>query len=319
MPDRKTVMISSTALDLPEHRQEVMDACMRLGIFFQTMMEHLTATRRPRRSRASPAMADRADIYVGIFAHRYGYVPTGAIQSKISVTEMEYNRAVERRIPRLIFLMDKDHPFEASTMSKWARARTKLETLNKTFSRRNVLSASSNRPTISADWSFRRLVPPPRTRSHHIPLRQRHPRRARGLHRASVHPVADAPAGRPAGGTQSAHRLGGGQDPWGFGNPKGLHLQHRRHRRDGQEYTGFVEVVQRDRAAGDGAAGRPDVVELLRERRDLRELCRPGACVCDRPGPEDVEKNTKPGEQERCWPRSTACRSCWCSTGWSAS
>ena len=40
-------------------------------------------------------MVDEADIYVGIFACRYGYIPAG---SDISVTEMEYNRAVERKL-----------------------------------------------------------------------------------------------------------------------------------------------------------------------------------------------------------------------------
>jgi hypothetical protein len=44
MPDRKCAMISSTARDLPEHRKEVMDACMRLSMFYPEMMEHLSAT-----------------------------------------------------------------------------------------------------------------------------------------------------------------------------------------------------------------------------------------------------------------------------------
>ena len=43
MPDRKTVMISSTARDLPEHRQEALDACLRQGMF-SVMMEHLPAS-----------------------------------------------------------------------------------------------------------------------------------------------------------------------------------------------------------------------------------------------------------------------------------
>ena len=38
----KKVMISSTARDLPEHRKEVLDACMRQGMF-PIMMEHLLA------------------------------------------------------------------------------------------------------------------------------------------------------------------------------------------------------------------------------------------------------------------------------------
>jgi hypothetical protein len=40
--DVKKVMISSTALDLPEHREKVLNACLRQGMF-PIMMEHLPA------------------------------------------------------------------------------------------------------------------------------------------------------------------------------------------------------------------------------------------------------------------------------------
>src|SRR5205085_1079785 len=58
---------------------------------------------------ASVDMVDEAVIYLGVFAHRYGYVPKENNSQEISITEMEYNRAVERKIPRLIFVMDKSH------------------------------------------------------------------------------------------------------------------------------------------------------------------------------------------------------------------
>jgi len=105
MAEQLRVMISSTARDLPEHRQKVMDACMRLGMFYPDMMENLTATDANALG-VSLKMVDRADIYVGVFAFRYGYVPEG---QTVSVTEAEYNRAVERNIPRLVFLMSDDH------------------------------------------------------------------------------------------------------------------------------------------------------------------------------------------------------------------
>ncbi len=110
---RKTVMISSTARDLPEHRQEVLNACLRQGMF-PSMMEHLPASDSEAIA-TSLKMVDEADIYLGIFAHRYGYVPAG---HDISITEMEYNRAVERGIPRLIFLMHDDHPIKAADVEK---------------------------------------------------------------------------------------------------------------------------------------------------------------------------------------------------------
>ena len=49
-PKRKTAMISSTSLDLPEHRKEAMDACSRQGIF-PLAMEHLPVARCGRHSR----------------------------------------------------------------------------------------------------------------------------------------------------------------------------------------------------------------------------------------------------------------------------
>ena len=42
--DVKKVMISSTAIDLPEHRDLVKDACLRQGMF-PVMMEHLNASK----------------------------------------------------------------------------------------------------------------------------------------------------------------------------------------------------------------------------------------------------------------------------------
>lgn len=102
------VMVSSTARDLPEHRKEVLDACLRQGMF-PKMMEHLPASDAEAIS-ASLKLVDGADIYIGVFAHRYGYAPKENNPRRISITEMEYDRAVERKIPRLIFVMDKTHP-----------------------------------------------------------------------------------------------------------------------------------------------------------------------------------------------------------------
>ncbi|MBV6439405.1 MAG: DUF4062 domain-containing protein [Haliscomenobacteraceae bacterium CHB4] len=104
----KKAMISSTVRDLPEHRKHVMDACLRQSML-PKMMEHLPANDLEAIS-ASLKMVDEADIYIGVFAFCYGYVPKDGNPDQISVTEMEYRRAKERGIPRLIFIMDKGHP-----------------------------------------------------------------------------------------------------------------------------------------------------------------------------------------------------------------
>jgi tetratricopeptide (TPR) repeat protein len=102
-------MISSTARDLPEHREQVRLACERAGFAPHDMMEHLTALDTDAAD-ISLRMVERADVYIGIFANRYGYVPTG---HDISITEMEYNLAVELNKPQLIFFSHEDHLFTA--------------------------------------------------------------------------------------------------------------------------------------------------------------------------------------------------------------
>src|SRR5215467_3503412 len=92
-----TVMISSTVMDLPEHRQRLMDACLRQSMF-PRMMEHLPA-RDADAINTAMAMVDEADVYIGVFGFRYGYVPKG---HRVSITEMEYNRVIKRKIPRLL-------------------------------------------------------------------------------------------------------------------------------------------------------------------------------------------------------------------------
>jgi hypothetical protein len=131
------VIISSTARDLPEHREEVMDACLRQGMF-PMMMEHLPASDAEAIS-ASLKLVDEADIYVGVFAHRYGYVPKKNNPQDISITELEYNRAVERQIPRLIFVVDKKQSLAGFTINdidtgeaavKLAQFKSRIETEN---------------------------------------------------------------------------------------------------------------------------------------------------------------------------------------------
>ena len=133
MSDQPKVMISSTARDLPEHRQKVMDACMRLGMFYPSMMEHLTAADADALA-VSLRMVDEADLYIGVFAFRYGHVPEG---QSVSVAEAEYQHAVERGIPRLIFLMSDEHPVKPTDVETGAGAE-KLRELKERLKKQRV-------------------------------------------------------------------------------------------------------------------------------------------------------------------------------------
>jgi tetratricopeptide (TPR) repeat protein len=132
-PGQKTAMISSTARDLPEHRAQVVEACLRQSIF-PIGMEQLPA-RDATGIQVSVEMVDKADIYIGIYAWRYGWVPDFDNPEKISVTEMEFNRAVERKIPILVFLIHKDHPLTIEMVETDKDAQKKLAELKERASK----------------------------------------------------------------------------------------------------------------------------------------------------------------------------------------
>lgn len=97
------VMISSTLKDLREHRRGAKEACIDLELV-PKLMENLSARNKGGLA-ASLELVDCADVYVGIVAHRYGSTVEGDSRS---ITEMEYDRAVEKNLPRFIFIIDKD-------------------------------------------------------------------------------------------------------------------------------------------------------------------------------------------------------------------
>ena len=108
-PGQLTAMISSTALDLPEHRAQAHQACLDAGVF-PIGMEQLPA-RDATGVAASLEMVEQADIYIGIYAFRYGWVPDG---QDISITEMEFDHAVARKAEDklqeiLVFTAHKNH------------------------------------------------------------------------------------------------------------------------------------------------------------------------------------------------------------------
>jgi tetratricopeptide (TPR) repeat protein len=124
MTGARVAMISSTARDLPEHREQVRLACIRAGFDPREMMEQLTAENR-NAVETSLRMVDAADVYLGILAYRYGTVPEGG---NISITEMEFNRAVELGKPWLVFCIHKDHPVVIEDVETGSRA-VKLQAL----------------------------------------------------------------------------------------------------------------------------------------------------------------------------------------------
>jgi hypothetical protein len=102
----RNVIISSTGLDLRDYREAAEEICKRLHLF-PVAMEYFEAMGLGA-TEGSKRKIDEADVYVGIYAHRYGYIEQGHDKS---VTEIEFDYAGERNIERLCFVVDPKWPW----------------------------------------------------------------------------------------------------------------------------------------------------------------------------------------------------------------
>src|SRR5215210_3485675 len=98
------VFIGSTGKDLEGYRSAAIGECNKLG-FVPVAMEFFEAMGIGA-TKGSKQKLDTAELYVGIFAHRYGYIEEGHEQS---VTEIEFDYAGERGLDRLCFLTNPAH------------------------------------------------------------------------------------------------------------------------------------------------------------------------------------------------------------------
>ena len=110
------IYISSTYSDLVEHRQQVYDILRKMRYDVIAMEDYVATDERP----LDKCLADVAscDLYVGIFAWRYGYIPEQDNPEQRSITELEYRKAGEVDIPRLIFLLDEDALWPRQSMDE---------------------------------------------------------------------------------------------------------------------------------------------------------------------------------------------------------
>jgi Domain of unknown function (DUF4062) len=106
------IYLSSTDEDLKEYRQEVANALRNCGHNLDAMEKYSARDDRPKA--ASEDDASKCDLYIGIFAWRYGHVPEEDNPEGKSITELEYLAAGRAQKPRLIFLLADDAPWPSS-------------------------------------------------------------------------------------------------------------------------------------------------------------------------------------------------------------
>ncbi len=101
------VFISSTVVDLQEYRQAAIEVINRYKVVVPLGVEFVNGDAHDPETVDETSLKE-CDIFVGIYAHRYGNIPGG--QDK-SVTEQEYELAGGLGKDRLLFVVDENHPW----------------------------------------------------------------------------------------------------------------------------------------------------------------------------------------------------------------
>lgn len=106
---RHRVFLSSTTLDLAPFREVVRHVCQRLGADVVAMEEFGPDPRMA--TEVCRQKVNDSDLFLGLYAHRYGYAPDGF--GGRSITELEYEWAIERRPspPLLLFVVGDEFPW----------------------------------------------------------------------------------------------------------------------------------------------------------------------------------------------------------------
>lgn len=99
-----TIYLSSTYEDLKDQRRLVYEALRKAGHQIIAMEDYVATDQRP----VEKCLQDieKADIYIGLFAFRYGYVPPASHNNPngLSITELEFRHAERLKKPILVFI-----------------------------------------------------------------------------------------------------------------------------------------------------------------------------------------------------------------------
>jgi Domain of unknown function (DUF4062) len=107
-----TIYVSSTFADLLAHRKALSLAIRRLGHVDVAMEYYLAEDARPLDRCLRDAGS--CDLYIGLFARRYGFCPPG---EQRSITELEFRSARTANIDSLCFLLAEEAPCLTNTWS----------------------------------------------------------------------------------------------------------------------------------------------------------------------------------------------------------
>lgn len=123
----QTVFVSSTFVDLADHRVTVQSAIRQLGAVDISMENFGARDERPK-DECLRIIAAEAQTFVGIYAYRYGFIPKGEAKS---ITESEYEAACQHNIPKFIYVVNEDALWSPKLIESGTPAKKLLQFKNR--------------------------------------------------------------------------------------------------------------------------------------------------------------------------------------------
>ncbi|MSP38253.1 MAG: DUF4062 domain-containing protein [Deltaproteobacteria bacterium] len=150
-----TIYLSSTYSDLKEYREVVYQALRQSGYDVIAMEDYVATDQRPVEKCLKDV--EKADIYVGLLAFRYGYIPPAGHNNPdgLSITELEFRHAQASTKPCLLFIAKEDAGIALTLVDSYTGEGDKGELIGKF--RRHALTAKSSR-LFSSPYRLASLV-----------------------------------------------------------------------------------------------------------------------------------------------------------------
>jgi hypothetical protein len=139
------VFISSTFQDLEEYRLAVQQGIRQLGLV-DISMEHFGARDERPKVECIRIIKGESDFFVGIYAHRYGYIPN---DDNISIIQTEYQAASEAKIPKLIYVIDNAFPWPPLLIDD-GEPKNKLQEFKKYLYSEHIYKKFTNKDNLTA-------------------------------------------------------------------------------------------------------------------------------------------------------------------------
>ena len=108
------IYLSSTYEDLAQYRERIYKELRTLRHDVIAMEDYVAADERPLEKCLEDVRG--SDVYIGVFAWRYGYVPAKGNPDKKSITELELGEAERHGKPCLVFIVKGSAPWPPTMM-----------------------------------------------------------------------------------------------------------------------------------------------------------------------------------------------------------